>query len=300
MTARAAKTRAEQRARAPRADQQAVAERARAEQLGERELGHEQRADAAQDQDPGARDPAQHAVVPEERKPAPRPPRSLLAGALVERADDAPGERGRGRQRQRVERERVRAADARDEHAAGDRADHEADVAGARAHGVGPHELVAPARGSGSPPCEAERYGDCAIAPSAASPISTVGACTNTSARLTTAPAAVRADHDDAAVEAVAEHARERRRQAVGADHGEQRRRAPDGRMGPPEDERHERHEGDLAAGHGEHAADREAVDCGLVWESCCASWRPCGQGCTETPAVRRNLGPWRERSRWC
>ncbi len=35
---------------------------------------------------------------------------------------------------------------------------------------------------------DAERYGDCAIAPSAASPISTVGACTNTSARLTTAP----------------------------------------------------------------------------------------------------------------
>ena len=37
---------------------------------------------------------------------------------------------------------------------------------------------------------EAERYGDWAIAPSAASPISTVGACTNTSARFTTAPAA--------------------------------------------------------------------------------------------------------------
>ena len=38
--------------------------------------------------------------------------------------------------------------------------------------------------------CDDERYGDCAIAPSAASPISTVGACANTSARLTTAPAA--------------------------------------------------------------------------------------------------------------
>ena len=38
--------------------------------------------------------------------------------------------------------------------------------------------------------CEDERYGDCAIAPSADSPISSVGACANTSARLIAAPAA--------------------------------------------------------------------------------------------------------------
>ena len=76
----------------------------------------------------------------------------------------------------------------------------------------------------------------------------------------------VGADHHDAAVVAIAEHAGERGGEAVGADHGEQRGGAPDGRVGPAEDERHERHEGDLAAGHGEHAAGREAVDCGLVW----------------------------------
>jgi hypothetical protein len=76
---------------------------------------------------------------------------------------------------------------------------------------------------------------------------------------------AVRPDHDDAAVEAVAEHAGERRSEAVRADHCEERGGAPDRRMGPPEDERHERHEGDLAAGSGEHAAGGEAVDCGLI-----------------------------------
>ncbi len=112
---------------------------------------------------------------------------------------------------------------------------------------------------------EAERYGDCATAAQRGEPDQRDGRVHEHEREVDHGAGGVGADHDDAAVEAVAEHARERSREPVGADHGEQSGGAPDGRMGPAEDERHERHEGDLATGHGEHAADGEAVDCGLV-----------------------------------
>ena len=146
---------------------------------------------------------------------------------------------------------------------------------------------------------EAERYGDCATAPSAASPISATGRVHEHEREVDHGAGGVGADHDDAAVEAVAEHAREGRREPIGADHGEQSGGAPDGRMGPAEDERHERYEGDLATGHGEHAADGEAVDCGLVWGRAVHFSDLADRGERETPAGA-GTSTQRERSRWC
>ena len=181
-------------------------------------------------------------------------------------------------ERQRVESERVGAADGRDEHAAGDRAEHEPEVARARAHCVRPHELLRrnevrdgrlrrrEVRGLRDRAERRQRDQE-------------RGRVREDEREVDHGAGGVGADHDDAAVVAIAEHAGERGREAVGADHCEQRGGTPDGRMGPAEDERHERHEGDLAAGHGEHAAGRETVNCGLVWGRAGTHWSPCGQG---------------------
>ena len=56
---------------------------------------------------------------------------------------------------------------------------------------------------------DAERYGDCATAPSAASPISTDRGVHEHEREVDHGAGGVGADHDDAAVEAVAEHAGE-------------------------------------------------------------------------------------------
>ncbi len=197
-------------------------------------------------------------------KPTATPPRSFSPVVALNEPVTLQASAAEARQGHGVERERIRAAHGRDEHAAGHRSEHEAEIAGARAHRVGPHELVGRhevgdrrLRGG-----QVRRLRDGAQRGQADQHH---GGVREHQREVDDRARCVRADHDDAAIEAVAEHAGERGRQAVGADHGEQRRRTPDGRMGPAEDERHERHEGHLAAGHGEHAADREAANCRFV-----------------------------------